>query len=662
MSAQDSRVQNIGWSIATILFIAIASVALGFGASQFARLRGASTAGQRRTFNGYAFAAPWIVGFLIFVLGPSLVSLYYSFTNYTLGNPIQWIGLDNYRNLLVGPSQQSQQLLEAMFNSFYYALIGVPLTIGASLGMAMLLNREWPFIRMFRTVFYLPVILAGGPAVLLTWRYMMNGNGGFINIALQKFAQSFFVFGFLYRAFIYITESFNGFYFGLTRGDSVGPLAYALPAVIGFLILLLLVRGAWSEGKRVLAWRAAQLIGLVVLYALGLKGLVSTPVDPLWTLVAGILTTIFVMQSASQGQTARLRAIQIGGLVAFGIGFVFTLVQTRLNISGDTIAYSSALILGAIPLAISVIGKWNRRKYTILFGALAILSLILLVKLIPGQWDGGQLAMLPRYLTFQSTLDQNVLSTPSDPQILTYLKTGYGQSAPSSLWIYGAVAVIMLGIALLNKRPQARRIVLIGALVVVGLFAASALIDGVRYFHTFDLYTQATGKPSFHFALFRQSIVAFPDINRVPLWLTNQLWTKPSLILITMWSSGTGMLIFLAALKGVPKSLYEAAQVDGASKVQQFFRITLPMISPAMFYNLIIGIIAALQTFESIYIFTPGTNNIESLQSAAYYLFTRTFQQLNIGEGSAISWILAFIILTITAIQFRFSGWVYYEV
>jgi len=123
---------------------------------------------------------------------------------------------------------------------------------------------------------------------------------------------------------------------------------------------------------------------------------------------------------------------------------------------------------------------------------------------------------------------------------------------------------------------------------------------------------------------------------------------------------GDGDLIFLAALKGVPRQLYEAAEVDGANRIQQFLSITLPMISPAMFYNIVIGIIAALQTFDTIYIL-QSPSNVSTLQSAAFFLYTRTFTQLEIGEGSAVSWILVVIILTITIFQFRYSNWVYYE-
>ena len=92
------------------------------------------------------------------------------------------------------------------------------------------------------------------------------------------------------------------------------------------------------------------------------------------------------------------------------------------------------------------------------------------------------------------------------------------------------------------------------------------------------------------------------------------------------------MLIFLAALKGVPQVFYESAEVDGANRWQKFVKITLPMISPALFYNIVIGVIAALQTFESVYIIqTPLT--VDSITSAAFFLFNRTFRQLSSGRA-----------------------------
>jgi ABC-type sugar transport system permease subunit len=482
---------------------------------------------------------------------------------------------------------------------------------------------------------------------------MLNANGGFINVALQKFAESFFVFGFLYRLFIFLSESFNGFYVGLTRGDPVGPFAYALPALVGMIVLFSLAFGEWTESKRVRAWRAAQLMGLIVLYVLAFRGLVAQPIDISWTYFASILTTIVILMSAAERKKGQLRAVQICGLVLFGAGIVFTLVTANGSFSGDTGSYLLALALGSLPILISFVGAWDRRKYRLLAGIAILFGAVILVRCIPGQLDGGKLSIVPRYLTFQSTIEHL--------DDATYLKTTYINEAVSPLWVWSLAIAALIGGALLNARyPRARRLFLYAALAFFVLFTLSTILDGVRYFQAFDTIAQATGKPAYHFTLFRASIGKFPAEDRVPLWMTNELWSKPSLILITLWSSGTGMLIFLAALKGVPRSLYEAAEVDGASGVQKFFRITLPMISPAMFYNLVIGIIAALQTFDTVYVL-QNTQTENSLASAAYALFTRTFRQLYIGEGSAISWILVIIIMTITVIQFRFSGWVYYE-
>jgi multiple sugar transport system permease protein len=220
----------------------------------------------------------------------------------------------------------------------------------------------------------------------------------------------------------------------------------------------------------------------------------------------------------------------------------------------------------------------------------------------------------------------------------------------------------MLSVLVLDHRyPQARRGVLIFSLVFFGLIAVSSAVDGVRYFQAYDTISEETGATVTHFARFRDATDALPEATHRPKWLESDLWVKPSLILINMWSAGAGMLIFLAALKGVPQSLYEAAKVDGANRLQRFFKITLPIISPAMFYNIVIGMIAALQTFDAVYILrTVDTEN--SVMSAAYYLYQRTFLQANIGEGSAISWLLAVIIVALTVFQFRYSNWVNYEV
>jgi multiple sugar transport system permease protein len=249
-----------------------------------------------------------------------------------------------------------------------------------------------------------------------------------------------------------------------------------------------------------------------------------------------------------------------------------------------------------------------------------------------------------------------------DPANQDYLEDVYPEETMSSLWIYGTAAAVLLAAAFFGGRyPQVRRVLIPGALVFFGLFGLGALLDTARYFQAFQTIAAQAGSPIFHFTLFRNTVGSFPDSSRVALWMTNELWAKPSLILISVWSSGAGMLIFLAALQGVPRVYYESAEVDGANRLQRFWKITFPLITPALFYNVVIGIIAALQTFESIYILQTPQNQ-DSLMSAAYYLFVRTFRQLEIGQGAAASWILVILIVILTTLQFRYSNWVNYEV
>ncbi len=669
----DVHINNIGWALGTVVFIIISSLAVGLIARFVAKLLRATPQEQRRVFWGFSFAGPWIVGFLIFVVGPALASLLYSFTRYKIGQDFDflhyedyWEGLRNYRTLLLGEGRYGRRFKEALFNSFYYTIIGVPLQILASLGMAILLNRAMRGIRVFRTIFYLPVILAASPAALLAWRYMFTSNGGFVNNTLQWLAESFFIFDYLYRFFIYSVESFNGFYAGVAKGDPVGPLKYTLPALIGVLVLLTLL-GDWDKGKKARAQQVAEVLSIVVVGNMISTGLVRVPVNISWTYFSGIIFGTLILINAWQDKASNVRLWQVIGVILFGISFYLTLQRADFSFSnGLTQKYLIVMAIAALPLAYSMYGQWDTRKYRVTGAMLGVLGLLIFVRAVLGDFDYSNLKMLslrltdggwrmiPTYLTFGSTIEY-----PSD---LDYLKEIYPAALISASWIYALVIGVLVGLIVLGERySRARRYLLYSGLVFFALFTVSSYLDGRAYFNAFVQIAEDTGRPHYHFVLFRQAAEVFPDTSRVPLWMDNNLWSKPSLVLITVWSSGASMLIFLAALKGVPPVLYEAAEVDGANTVQKFFKITLPMISPAMFYNIVIGVIAALQTFESIYILrTP--NSESSLASAAYFLYTRTFVDLAIGEGASASWILAMIILTLTVLQFRYSRWVNYEV
>jgi len=150
-----------------------------------------------------------------------------------------------------------------------------------------------------------------------------------------------------------------------------------------------------------------------------------------------------------------------------------------------------------------------------------------------------------------------------------------------------------------------------------------------------------------------------------PQWLIDPAWVKPSIVLMTLWTVGGTMVIFLAALKNVPTELYEVASIDGAGAVRKFFSITLPMISGAMFFNVIVLSIAAFQVFDQAYVlFWRDQTNAAPDASLFYaiYLFQQAFRQFNFGFAAAMAWLLFVIILLITFIQMKFGNrFVYYE-
>lgn len=370
---------TLRWVVLTVLVIVVGSLTLGYIARQLTRLAGKSRTVQARAFAGYAFAGPWIIGFVLFVVGPAGLSLRWSFTRYSLPDPPTWIGLGNYSRLLSDGSFQV-----SLLNSLYMTLFGVPTQLLVGLVLALLLNRAMVGVRVFRMFFYLPVILAGNAAMLLTWRLMLNPNNGVINTILGFLSRTVPPFQWLMRAGIYVNELISAAFIGMQRGNFAN-LAQAYQA-------------------------------------------------------------------------------------------------------------------------------------------------------------------------------------------------------------------------------------------------------------------------------------GFPGPTRLPLWHQSPLWSKPALILILAWSAGVMMVVYLAALKSVPQQLYEAAEVDGATPWQRFRHITLPLITPATFYNLIVGMIATLQIFEQSYILTRDGGPAQSTYFVAYYLWRATFRFNEIGYGAAMSWVLLLIILMATAVQFRVANrWVYYE-
>ena len=151
-----------------------------------------------------------------------------------------------------------------------------------------------------------------------------------------------------------------------------------------------------------------------------------------------------------------------------------------------------------------------------------------------------------------------------------------------------------------------------------------------------------------------------------PGWLQDPDWAMPALVIMSLWSVGGSMIIYLAGLQGVPTALYDAAEVDGANLWQRFWYVTLPMVTPVIFYNLVMGMIGAFQYFTAVYVIGSANANVGGPARATLfynlYLYQNAFKYFDMGYASAMAWILLVIVLVLTTLVFRSSAlWVYYE-
>ena len=145
-----------------------------------------------------------------------------------------------------------------------------------------------------------------------------------------------------------------------------------------------------------------------------------------------------------------------------------------------------------------------------------------------------------------------------------------------------------------------------------------------------------------------------------PSWLGSPSWSKPSLVIMQLWLVGGSVLIFLAALQDVPRALYDAAMVDGANALRRVWHVTIPMVTPAILFSLLTGLIAAFQTFANAWIMTRG-GPIRSTEFYVLYLYDNGFRFFRMGYASAMAWILFGVVVVVTVILFRTSArWVYY--
>jgi multiple sugar transport system permease protein len=158
--------------------------------------------------------------------------------------------------------------------------------------------------------------------------------------------------------------------------------------------------------------------------------------------------------------------------------------------------------------------------------------------------------------------------------------------------------------------------------------------------------------------ILNQALMAV-GISRPPLWLDDPDWAKPSLALVSLWGCGNTVVIYLAALQGVPRSLLEAAMIDGASAWRRLVHVTLPAISPVIYFNLLIGIIGGLQVFTTAIIMGGAER---STLFYAIYIYYNAFEYRHMGYASAMAWILCLLIMALTWLASRASrGFVHYQ-
>ena len=147
-----------------------------------------------------------------------------------------------------------------------------------------------------------------------------------------------------------------------------------------------------------------------------------------------------------------------------------------------------------------------------------------------------------------------------------------------------------------------------------------------------------------------------------PAWLMSQRWALPAIIGASLWTVGGTMIIFLAGLQDIPQHLYEAAALDGAGELAKFRHVTLPMLSPVIFFNLILGLIAAFRMFELPLVMTNRGGPLNATMFFALYLYLSAFNFLKMGYAAALAWILFIIIMIVTVVQLKLAqSWVYYE-
>lgn len=211
---------------------------------------------------------------------------------------------------------------------------------------------------------------------------------------------------------------------------------------------------------------------------------------------------------------------------------------------------------------------------------------------------------------------------------------------------------------------------LLGAIVIALLM--NQKIPGIRFFRTIYYLPSVLSGVGVYFLWMQLLSPQSGLINIVlscfgiegPVWLFDPNWTKPALIFMNLWKVGGSMLLYLASLQGIPTQLYEAAEIDGAGPIRKFFNITLPMITPIIFFDLVTSIIGSFQIFQEAYVMSEnGTGGpANSMRFFNLHMWNKAFVTFEMGYAMAMSWVLFLIVFVITLINLKLAPrWVYRE-
>jgi multiple sugar transport system permease protein len=257
---------------------------------------------------------------------------------------------------------------------------------------------------------------------------------------------------------------------------------------------------------------------------------------------------------------------------------------------------------------------------------------------------------------FFSFTDWNLLSPPKWIGLGNYTKLFYEdplvRKSLSVSFIYTIISVplglslaLLLAIGLNRPCP--------GRYILRTIYYLPSVISGVAV----AMLWQWIYNPEFGLANSLLRSLSLP----APGWLTSEFWALPALILMSLWGLGGAMVIYLAALQTIPTQLYEAALIDGAGPWNTFLNVTVPMISPVLFFTLIMGIIGSFQVFTQAAIMTNG-GPANSTLMYVLYIYRNAFEWLQMGYASALAWVFFMLVLCLTLINFILAKyWVYYE-